>query len=547
VIQVHVSNISSILLYVEYPEQGRNILDAGIIMAEIVGSAVVHESVSQILSGLLQKYEDKQNLNVFRNLERLEMAHIRLEAVLQTSDKWDITDTSLLRWRRKLKCAAQECQDTLHRSRQRILDNEHIEKEVSNFCLPKRVLHATRSFVTSIFNHNSNDLNRSIVQRFEWYADGASEFLSLLELGGMPRCHMPFDPLIRHLLAGKILKHRIIRANKCPLFLLLAPFISEEHGIEGRFYFMQKDHNAPDDDFCLTVSLQISESTDIVGIAIQCLQLFSPLFKSMVEKVREELMQLPTQDFLWVPYYVDPHQQKFWDNVHRFGSQWFRPNPFCCKEHDKHNLCLGSQLDKSSGLPFVSLDPVIEVGLRCQVSLSECNKQRASLSEYKTSAHDHQCLKAGVLFAPHGTSEDMLLADKFPAIAAIYSEEQHFLHTVFTLGQIEEIMLPKAIDYFCQHEEATVYQMIWRSRHGTAYIRFERASLCIPSTRQTFYGAKRRKLLQGQDEELELSMKYWVCHFLDLWAAHAPIQLQASIMDWYQGVKEIKKQHTTAT
>jgi hypothetical protein len=200
-------------------------------MAEIVGSAVVQELVSKILSGLLQKYEEKQNSYAFRNLERLEMAHIRLEAVLQTSNKWDITDTSLLRWRRKLKSIAQECDDTLHRCRQRILEDEHIEKEVSNSTLPKRVVHATRSFVSSIFNQDNDNLNRSIVQRFEWFADGLSEFLRLLELGGTPRCHMPFDPLIRHLLAGKILQHRIIRANKCPLFLQLAPFISAEHGI----------------------------------------------------------------------------------------------------------------------------------------------------------------------------------------------------------------------------------------------------------------------------------------------------------------------------
>jgi hypothetical protein len=83
-------------------------------MAEIVGSAVVHESVSQIISDLVQKYEENHNTAAFRNLERLEMAHIRLEAVLQTSDKWDITDPSLLCWRRKLKSAAQECHDTLH-------------------------------------------------------------------------------------------------------------------------------------------------------------------------------------------------------------------------------------------------------------------------------------------------------------------------------------------------------------------------------------------------------------------------------------------------
>ncbi|XP_066393176.1 uncharacterized protein [Miscanthus floridulus] len=515
-------------------------------MAEIVGSAVVQESVSQIVSGLLQKYEDKHNSNAFRNLERLEMAHIRLEAVLQTSDKWDITDTSLLRWRRKLKSAAQECNDTLHKCKLRILEDEHMEKEVSNFSLPKRVVHATRSFVSSIFNHDNNDLNRSIVQRFEWFADGASEFLRLLEIGGTPRCCMPFNPFIRHLLAGKILHHRIIRANKRPLFLLLAPFISAEHGIEGRLFFMQKDSKVPNDDFCLTLTLQLSESTDIVGVAIQCLQLFTPLNKSTVENIRIELMQLPTQDFSWVPY-VDSHQRKIWDNAHRLGTQWFCPNPLCCKQHDKNNLCHGSKVDKSSGLGHVSLEPVIEVGLQCQLLLSECNKQRASLSECKSYLRDHPYVRGGVLFAPHCSSEGMLLVDKFPAIAAIYSEEQHCLHTVFTLGQLEEIMLPEAIDYFCQHEKATVYQMLWRSRHGTAYIQVERASIFMPNTQQTFHGAnKRRKLLQGQDEEFELSLRYWVSHFLDLWAAHAPIQHQGSIRDWYQEVEEKQKKHITS-
>jgi hypothetical protein len=259
-------------------------------------------------------------------------------------------------------------------------------------------VHASRSFVSSVFNHDNDDLNRSIVQRFEWFADGASEFLRLLELGGMPRCHMAFDPLIRHLLAGKILQHRIIRANKCPLFLQLAPFISAEHGIEGRLYFVQKDRNVPDDDFCFNVTLQLSESTDIVGVAIQCLQLFAPLFMSTVENIRKSLMQLPTEDFLWVPY-VDSHQKKYWDNVHRFGRQWFRPNASCCKQHDKHNLCHSSKLDKSSGLPYVSLETVIHVGLWCQVSLSESDKQGASLAGCRSSLHDHPYQRAGDLGA----------------------------------------------------------------------------------------------------------------------------------------------------
>jgi len=56
-------------------------------MSEIVTSAVVQETISQVISGLVQKYEEKEESNVIRNLERLEMAHIRLEAALETSRK----------------------------------------------------------------------------------------------------------------------------------------------------------------------------------------------------------------------------------------------------------------------------------------------------------------------------------------------------------------------------------------------------------------------------------------------------------------------------
>jgi hypothetical protein len=66
-------------------------------MAEIVSSAVVQETLSKVLSGLVQKYEEKEESNGNRNLERLEMAHIRLEAALETSERWQVTDASLLR------------------------------------------------------------------------------------------------------------------------------------------------------------------------------------------------------------------------------------------------------------------------------------------------------------------------------------------------------------------------------------------------------------------------------------------------------------------
>ena len=101
-------------LYSALPEQGRDTIDAWIIMAEMVSSAVVHETVSQIVSDLINRHEEKQKSKTDENMERLELAHIKLEAALETSEKWQITDASLLHWRKKLKRASQECDDTLH-------------------------------------------------------------------------------------------------------------------------------------------------------------------------------------------------------------------------------------------------------------------------------------------------------------------------------------------------------------------------------------------------------------------------------------------------
>lgn len=59
--------------------------------------------------------------------------------------------------------------------------------------------------------------------------------------------------------------------------------------------------------FYFSIMLQLSESTDIVGFAVNCLQLFTRLFKPTVEIIRNRLMELPTQDFRWTQHVVDSH------------------------------------------------------------------------------------------------------------------------------------------------------------------------------------------------------------------------------------------------
>ncbi|KAL6647746.1 hypothetical protein ACP70R_015183 [Stipagrostis hirtigluma subsp. patula] len=518
-------------------------------MAAMVRSAVIQETVSQILSGLARRYEGKEKLNANENLERLEMAHIKLDAALETSNKWLITDVSLLRWRKKLKRAAQECDETLHKCKQRVLEEKQMVQEARNSSLGKQIAHVTKSFVFSFIGHNDNELSRSIVRRFEWFADGASEFLRFVQYGGTPRCHIHFDSLTKYLFAGKELQHKIVRGNENhPLMLLLLPFSTSERGIEVFLLFIQEDFNAPEVNFVFSLRLQLSESTDIIGIAVKCLQLFTPHFKSTVEVIMKALAQLPTQDFTWLPH-GDLCKRKLLDNLHTFNTQWSRPDPLCCGQYDQQKLLHVSNLDMV-GLPDVSLERVIDVSLLCHVSVSEYSKQRASLSDSKNSLQGSPYLKAGLFCSPHESSEDMLPADKNSVVSGIYGAEKQCLHTDITFEELKDMMLPKAVDYFHQNIEATVYQMLWKSKHGAAYIQIEKAGMETPSERSTSRRARKRKLVQRQDQELPSrahivgQLLNLAAPALNLWVAHAPIRVRGLILNWIQTVKSVS--NTTA-
>lgn len=103
-------------------------------MAEMVSSAIVGETVNRIMSSITGKDEEKSKEK--ENIERLEMAHIKLEAVLQVSDRWQITEVPLLRWRSKLKRAARECDDTLLKCKQRALEDKETRQKVSQSSFP---------------------------------------------------------------------------------------------------------------------------------------------------------------------------------------------------------------------------------------------------------------------------------------------------------------------------------------------------------------------------------------------------------------------------
>ncbi|CAN6361277.1 unnamed protein product [Urochloa humidicola] len=459
--------------------------------AEMVSSVIAEEVVKQVFAGLIGRQQGERLDEKEQHMERLEMAQIKLEAVLETSRKWHINGASLLRWRRKLKRAARECDEALRARKLRAIEGEAKEHEVKSSSFPKRLAHATKSIVKAFFFNRDSDSHD--VERFERIADGASEFLRFVELGGTPRRYMMLHPLIGRLLAGQELRYRLVRRGKYHLFCV-RPIRLEDRGMEAKLLFVYEDDEAPEKNLCLGSILRLSESMDIVGIIIKCLEmLFStPQFKPIAESARKEISQLPTQDFLWVPY-VEASHKEHWNTVHINMTQWFRPNPTCCncKQQDSSTI-------KQSDISV--LEPVIEVSLQGYIPLSEYNMHSTSKAVEGESSclSNSPHLKLGLLFSPHGSSEDLEPEVECSATVVIDSTEQSGACENVSLEEIDEFMLPKAIDCLYRKADTTVYQIFWKSKHGTAFLLVEKTCLkmsprCISSVGDRRWMIQRRR------------------------------------------------------
>jgi len=121
-------------------------------------------------------------------------------------------------------------------------------------------------------------------------------------------------------------------------FLLQPCSPLQEHGMEVGLIFLLEGTNTPENNFALALNLRLSESTDIVRIAVGCLHLFIPYLGSTVETVKTKLTQVPTQDLCWVSdaYPVFGHCGDHQNNLHTIWSKWFRPNPLCCQQQYHH-------------------------------------------------------------------------------------------------------------------------------------------------------------------------------------------------------------------
>ncbi|KAM3391785.1 hypothetical protein ACQJBY_013094 [Aegilops geniculata] len=390
---------------------------------EVVGSAVAQEIVSRGFSFALSSPEKVSQEDL---IERLEMAHIKLDGALERSRMMPITIMASLRLRKKLKDVFKECADLLGKAR----DRQNVVPS-----LRRKVMHAV---LPTFIVPNQDVLSSSAVRKFELYANEAEKFVRDLESGCSLSHYRFLNPLIRHLLEGKNLSYNMVQGSQtCVLSIWTASV--EEYGRVARLDFDYKDRGEPLRNFHLTLALRLYESTDILGVTAKCLQSLGPRFKSLADVATGELTQVCTQD---VSYY-DPVCSVIWRNVVGLTTGW-SPDPFCCIENGPTKPCANNI--NSSELTGRFPQEVMFVSFDCRFSAFECSRSsndEARINTIKT----WPPLEMAVSFAPH-------LPDKHQRVSSLH--------------QSEEEIQTKAINCFICHPEQTEFHMFWGSAHGYA-------------------------------------------------------------------------------
>ncbi|KAM3197904.1 hypothetical protein ACQJBY_073153 [Aegilops geniculata] len=514
-------------------------------MAEIVASAVVGETVTRVSSFIIDKPGKRPCGR--DEMERLEMAHIKMEAALQLSDRWQITAAPVLLWRSKLKRAAQECDDTLRHltQRQRAVVDEELRRQASS--LPTRIAHAAKSLVSSLVSRGKDVGEPVPVRRFERFAEGAGEFVRFVELGGSPRQNLFFDPLIGHLLAGKTARYQALQGGRF-YYLGIRPTSFAERGVEAMVGFVLQDFRAPAKSFSSRFMLRLSESSDVLGIIARCMQAVTPHLKAAAEGFTRELVQLPTQDFSWVES-LPFRETEYWVDIHRTLTQCLRPDPLCCSGHDGFivpSTCSSSKSDGQSSLsPSKSRlactlfpEQVITVYLQCHIS-PPAQAPHKTHGGRRRSSLKNPGLKLSVVFIPHDFPEGIEPQDESFAFEVIDGEEQETVHRNATLQDVDEKLLPKAVDHLYRSSESRMYQLCLRSRHGTAQLCVEKTT---PATRVPSKGdaAASRLQIKGSKRVVDrrredYRIKGWQDasrDLLKLWVVRASDKLHGSLSSW---------------
>ncbi|KAK3153757.1 hypothetical protein QOZ80_2BG0180720 [Eleusine coracana subsp. coracana] len=433
-------------------------------MAEMLGSAVVGETVSRMSSFLAGKHEEKAAGR--DNLDRLELAHIKMKAALETSARCrrrriidDDECPSLVLWQAKLKRAAEECGEALETYKRRATT----EDEVSS--LPRRIAHTAKSIFSSTLGlggtGGTDQQHPRVVEilRYERYADSAGELVRFMEFGSAPRRQQEQymlpepDPLVQRLLEDKFVWYRTVQGSQYRSFRLW-PMAFTERGLEILSTFVYQDRAAPANNFTVGLHLTLRErGTDVVWITARCMRSFRPQLLKLLGRAdaEEEFGLLDVRKLIHEP--CIPSKDLKLCPLHGALMQSWRPGPGSSHGPAKKKLQSGPPPELIP-VPYPEQAVLVFVQCRRVVPRSSGYKQKLSPP-----------IELGFSFRPARTGR--LHADKETAVPVEFVDSKQ-VHSgcehVISVNEWDEQLLPKAISHLnAKRGRSTTYEAVpWR-------------------------------------------------------------------------------------
>ena len=342
------------------------------LMGEMVASTLAQEGVSRVFSSISTKLDDRASRA--HNVARLEMALSRLEFVLEWARKRPITYVSLIRRWGMFSRAYNEGVDLLNKHKLPEALEGHAETGQvvvrSSYYYLQRIAGAAYFSFSSLAGLNKQCLSSSAVQIFEGYADSADKFVADVE-SACPFRRDTFSPypFVRKLLQGRYLGYYKRVKGSQVLWFRISPVVSEGRGVEAYLWYESFDPERLDKSFRLALQLRLSESTDIVGTAIDCVRSSASLLNLLAQDaiIIGHLTQVHNlQDISdsYAPPFVG------FEKTLASSSTWSRPDPLCC-QRDGHGPSVNGT--NSSELSHLFQEQIIHFNFSCYVPALEYN------------------------------------------------------------------------------------------------------------------------------------------------------------------------------
>ncbi|KAG2639684.1 uncharacterized protein LOC120660876 [Panicum virgatum] len=432
-------------------------------MGEMVASALAQEGVSRVSSFISTKLDDRASGS--HNVARLEMALSRLEFVLEWARKRPITYVSLIRRWGMFSRAYNEGVDLLNKHKLPAALEGHAETGQvvvrSSYYYLQRIAGAAYFPFSSLAGLKRQCLSSSVVQIFEGYADSADKFVADVESACPLRRDTFFPyPFLRKLLEGKYLRYyRWVKGQL--LWFDIYPVVWEGRGVEACLWYECFDPERLDKSFSLALMLRLSESTDIVGTAIDCVRSSASLLNLPAqEAIIGHLTQVRNLQEISDSY--APPSVSF-EKTFASLSTVLRPDPLCCQPNGH-----GPSANYSLGLSHLFQEQTIHFSFSCYVSALEYNLPRASdEAGGRNIVVDLTPLKLDVGFTPHVD----------PICNSCVTEAIGSKREWFPLGTIEQTVdmtRSRSVEFLIRQPEVKDYRVYWISRHGTACFRMEK-------------------------------------------------------------------------